>query len=206
MIDENELKNGVNVCLSNAESLINDAELLKANGRNERAYTLFQLASEEIGKASQVLNFLLLEDINNPNSYKLFLKEFHSHKSKTTSFINYDYFVLKALKEIVKDKRKFLDATVYEYNNLNLINDRKNHSLYTSIINNKFASPRQLISIDHLNHIEFRIITRFKIAKAMIEAALSVSFEIREYLRVNPLNKKPLEIKAIKEFNELLKS
>jgi AbiV family abortive infection protein len=205
-MNEDELKNGVGICLLNAESLISDAELLKNNGRKERAYTLFQLASEEIGKASQVLNFLLLKDINDANAYKLFLKQFLDHKAKTNSFISFDYFVLMALKEQIVDKKKFLEATIYEFNNLKLLNDLKNYSLYTSIIDDKFLSPKQLITNEHLNHIEFRINTRYKLAKFMLETATKVSHEIREFQLNTPIDEEQLRIKTVDEIVELLSS
>lgn len=204
MLNEAELKNGISVCLSNAENLINDADLLKSHNRKERAYTLFQLASEEIGKASQILNFLLLKDINDEKAFKIFLKQFRDHKFKTQSSIGFDYFVLDALKDIIRDKKQFLDTTMYEYDNLDLINNKKNYSLYTSIINNRFLAPRELISETDLNHIEFRVQTRFKIAKAMLEAASAVAEEIRKYLIDTPIDEEKLRIKTLNEIKELI--
>ncbi len=195
MLTEKELINGIRKCILNGEHLISDAKLLQLNNRKERAYTLFQLASEEIGKASLILNFLIFEDINDVESINIFMNDFKKHKLKTDYFISFDYLLILALKDLLKNKTKFLSATLYEHQNLNKIDNKKNFSLYTSILNDKFITPQELITKEDLEHIEFRVFTRFKIAKPMLEIATKNVSAIRKYIVDSSLSRRNVEKK-----------
>ena len=56
---------GINAIISNAHSLIDDAELLYEHGRYERAAALSILAVEEAGKVSIIRSILMEDDQKN---------------------------------------------------------------------------------------------------------------------------------------------
>lgn len=180
------LKDGIYKCLSNAEALISDANFLKDNNRRERAYSLFQLGSEEIGKAFIIYYYMLVEDRNDTKAFKKFLKEFRDHKLKTERFISLDYYVLLAAKEVIKDKLKFLKSTIYELENIDKLNNFKNYSLYTTFESGQFRSPKDIITETDIKRMEFRTFSRFTMAKTILTPAMEHYQEIKDYYDSNP--------------------
>jgi AbiV family abortive infection protein len=69
-MDRTEYLNGINKSLDNASELYDDAEILFKLKRYPRAYTLYQLSIEEIGKVSIIYNFLLFRNIQNISEKK----------------------------------------------------------------------------------------------------------------------------------------
>jgi AbiV family abortive infection protein len=72
LLDDNNLIEGIRKCIINAKSLIDDALLLKEHGRFARAYTLFQLSIEELGKSSILYFFATSQDVDKETNLKKF--------------------------------------------------------------------------------------------------------------------------------------
>jgi AbiV family abortive infection protein len=178
LLDDKNLIEGIRKCLVNAESLIKDAFILKENNSIERAYTLFQLSIEELGKASMVYFFATSQDSEKLGNLKIFKKDFHSHKAKTTKAINFDAVLLSSIKE-KSERHKFLYSILLEHENLETFNDLKNYSLYTSIIKDKFLLPSEIITQKHLEEIEIRATTRFDLVKSGLNFLLDNFDEIK---------------------------
>lgn len=205
-LSNNELTDAIYKCLSNAEDLISDANCLKDNNRKERAYSLFQLGSEEIGKAFIIYYYMLTEDRNDMKAFNKFLKEFRDHKLKIKRFISIDYFVLLATKDVINDKLKFLNSSNYEFENIDKLNDFKNYSLYTSFMKGKFWAPKDIITATDIKRMEFRTFSRFTMAKTILIPAIEHYQEIKDYYDANPSiqNQQKILENTTKSINDLL--
>jgi AbiV family abortive infection protein len=172
LIPNKELAKGIKKCFNNAAALLDDATFLKDSGRKERAYTLFQLANEEIAKTFLV--FFFLTEPDKDKKIKGFRKDFQAHKVKIKQAFNLD-IVLLGLVKGKKTKQKIGKILQYEHSQHDAINDLKNFSLYTSIIANKFKEPKEIITIKKLQAIESRVIFRYKVAKDFFEMPFTKS-------------------------------
>lgn len=179
-ITEEEFKRGINLCLENANDLISDAELLLKNNRFQRSYSLFQLASEEVGKGLLIyLNFIFPVS-GEEDSFKTFKREFKHHSIKMERIISMEFFLL----QMAKDKKTKLAFIKNLYSNLHSIdelNNKKNYSLYTTIINNRFKHPKELISENDVIELKKMTTVRMSLAKSMIEFGLPIIDELKEY-------------------------
>jgi AbiV family abortive infection protein len=185
LLDDNNLIEGIRKCIINAKSLIDDALLLKEHGRFARAYTLFQLSIEELGKSSILYFFATLQDVDKETNLKKFRKEFLNHKVKTERAINFDAIILSSIKEKT-DRHKFLYSILMEHQNIEIFNDLKNYSLYTSLIEDKFLLPCETISEELLSEIEARATVRFDLIKPTIEFLLKGFDEVKQAnLKIN---------------------
>lgn len=166
LLDENLIE-GINKCILNAESLIRDAFILKENKSIERAYTLFQLSIEETGKASMLYFFSAQSQTEKLANLKAFKKDFINHKIKTTKAINFDTVLLATIKD-KSDRQRFYNAILLEHENLEYFNVLKNYSLYTSILKDRFFLPSELITEKHLEGIEIRATNRLELIKSTL--------------------------------------
>jgi AbiV family abortive infection protein len=80
--NESELLIAVSKSISNSEDLISDADLLQDNNRLARAYTLYQLALEEAGKAMDIYCSLLFGTFKDNGGQKILKENFKSHIKK----------------------------------------------------------------------------------------------------------------------------
>ena len=167
----NEYFKGISKSLSNAEDLFDDAEILFDLKRYQRAYTLYQLSIEEIGKASLIYSFILDKDYSNKNEFIIFKKSFLSHKKKTASSNGID-LIFSFLNNDIRIKKKL----IYQYylfdKHLSQLNDYKNKSLYTDISNNKFISPKETITKEITDEIKFVAEIRLNVAKGFLKIGI----------------------------------
>lgn len=145
----------------NAIELIEEANILLDNNRIPRAFTLFQLAIEELGKCAMISSYILEND--NSKIEKL-LKDLKKHKIKTNYSIGYDMMVYELLSE--KHKKTLIESTIFNTNNIPIVDDFKNYSLYTSIVNNEFKKPSEIINRENVQDHKFYAEVRLNIAKA----------------------------------------
>lgn len=131
---------GISAIVSNAHSLIDDAELLYENGRYERATALSILAVEEAGKIS-IIRSILMEDDQKELSKEW--KRFRNHLDKNWGLAFFDsvqqgrkhFDELKSLLTDEKSKKSF------EY--------LKQLAFYTEFFKNKnWSSPDKVINKD----------------------------------------------------------
>lgn len=179
LIDEAFLKITAQKAIENAKSLIDDAELLKANGRLSRAYTLYQLSIEEVGKA--IFSFILLiPEFNTQETIREYIAEFFSHKKKADRSKGLDVFVVEVLHQGEPEKAlNFIEGTIKE--NSTQLDNFKNYSLYVSEINGKIWRPDEIIKTNSVDYIWMRAWTRFRAAEAMVNLGLQNIDQIRDY-------------------------
>jgi len=156
----------------NARSLYDDAMILKHAGRIERAYTLFQLSTEESGKALMALGFLLYEDYKDASRQKQFIKELKDHQHKTTKAMNLDGMIADSVDD-PKERRTLREFFYQRYSQVSLMNDRKNYSLYVSILEDKVVQPSDVIKLELVEEIKlwanFRCVGVEKLMSLAIE-------------------------------------
>jgi len=141
-----EIKKGIELSIENSFELISDAEILYENERYARAYSLSQLALEELGKSIMLFDFYhnLQADDRKTFDFKTFRRNFRDHKWKTYESIfiellmkgnskspEFKTVALENFKKIQKNKKGHFD-------------NLKNQSLYVSLLNDKFKKPNEL--------------------------------------------------------------
>lgn len=201
MIEIAEIYKGIKKALSNAIEMISDAEFLYQNNRLARSYSLFQLGIEEIGKVSMLYRFVIENLIGETNDFKRLYKKLTDYKAKDKESVLYDLFILSYAfeKEQYVDNELF-NIIKYEYLNIDLINNYKNYSLYTSIIENKFKTPKELITKELVENIKWRAQNRLDLIKAIIDKHISMDFKDFKQNLMNLASKFNYKI----EYNEAL--
>jgi AbiV family abortive infection protein len=200
IINDEILKKVAAKSMQNAESLMSDADLLREAKRYQRAYALYQFSMEEVGKAiSSVLLLALIDPTNEDIS--IYKKNFtkHRYKIKRSSFL--DSFICQVLyKGDYEGAMNFLNSSLEE--NESILDDRKNKSLYTEIIGEEVKVPSEMIDDTHMNYVQFRATTRYKMAQPMVKMLSEHYEELREYQKINgSLKHTPIDTeKAAKEF------
>lgn len=202
-LNKNEYFEAIEKSLSNAEELIEEAEILVKHNKNARAYTLFQLSIEEVGKASLTFQFVLNGNIDDIGETKQFFKKFLSHTTKTESSKGIDFMFALNVGNTPFTK-KLLKDLMFADEEVNISNNYKNYSLYTSLIDDKFYKPSELITTDRLGKIAHYAKLRIKIAKPFFKIGIEnydVLFETR-----NDLDVETMSIETQKKIEELLAS
>ncbi len=178
-MDRTEYLNGINKSLVNASDLYDDAEILFKKERYPRAYTLYQLSIEEIGKVSLIYNFLLYRNIQDISEQKILIRQFTNHKSKTESSIGLD-ILLAFLISDQKLKKKIIYQVHKQEKELEQLNLLKNSSLYTDIKNGKFIQPKEIITEKLTTEIKFIAQIRLNIARGFFKIAIENFDQLRE--------------------------
>ena len=133
--------------LDNARDLILDADLLKENKRIPRAYTLYQLATEEVGKAIYCYLIIFQQQYDNPKVKSEFKSVFFSHSEKTEKSGHLNMIMVQILfKGNFEGALNFLQESINEKTQLKEIDNLKNNSLYTAVIDSKVKNPSEIIT------------------------------------------------------------
>jgi len=138
--------------LSNAEELYQEAVILKDNKRYARAYTLFHLSIEEIGKVFIIYKYLLGNDYSD-DQMKEFEKEFKQHKVKIDFATNID-----VLANWVNEgglTAEILEKATYSKKQIDDLNDLKNLSLYSFFHKGSSFKPSDMIEDKDVEQIHF---------------------------------------------------
>ena len=86
-MNEKQIVEGIPKIIDNAEAIYADADLLRENGRFERAYSLFQLSIEEIAKAFMLSGTLIFEDLSSNEVQARLKKDLKDHELKSKNSI-----------------------------------------------------------------------------------------------------------------------
>lgn len=146
-----EVKKGLKYCFENSLALIQDAELLFENDSYARAYSITQLAIEEIGKARMVFDLYMSIVMGDRKEFDFpkFRKNFRDHKWKTVeSKISNIYYNASVRSQSTQELEEFAlknfaemqKAKNGDYDKL------KNNGFYVSIENNSFCSPKEMFN------------------------------------------------------------
>jgi AbiV family abortive infection protein len=173
-LGHDELVRGIKLSLKNAESLIEDAEFLNNIGKLARAYTLFQLATEELGKTRLLVSLLFSVKSGKEINYKKIKEEFLHHETKTKGSMIFEQVALLLLfAEQNDDASRNTIKMAYqdlknEMNNVKILNERKNLSLYVSVIDKKFILPDDYITQDMVDNLSFNANVRLKASTPLL--------------------------------------
>lgn len=187
-LDEKSLLIAIEKSMINAEELLFDADLLQRNGRMARAYTLYQLATEETGKAMRIYGSIVLGLLSTEKGRKEFVKNFTSHIEKAQSARSLSLLVIEEIRR--KDEQlgdKLLDMLMTEFSESKTLNDYKNFSLYTSWIDDSYKTPMEMITNGKVNYIELMSKNRFAVAKAFFQSALQIIDQVKQLAIENPM-------------------
>ena len=181
----------VRKAVENAGQLVEEAKLLKEHNRFARAFTLYQLSIEEIGKASMTFGFLLFGDIEDGAEQKAFLKEFRDHKTKTKRATGVDLNIARTINNRELSKT-LISNVVKQHEEVDKINDYKNYSLYTSFIDGAVYLPSEFISEQLVEDLGFYAEIRFEASRQYYEAS------IRDFDEL-------VKVKATMDFDKILR-
>lgn len=187
--------------LANARELIDEAEILVQNKKIARAYTLFQLSIEEVGKAFLTFNFVLNGDIDNAAEIREFDSAFINHKAKTKFSQGLD-FMFALMSEKTPDTKKILENFMEQRDKVNISNNYKNYSLYTSLIDNKFYMPSEIITEQQLSDIAYYAKLRLSIANPFFTLGIE-NFDALYETRDN-LDEGAILNEGVKKLREIL--
>lgn len=202
-MDDKELENGYHLVSQNAESLINESKFLLDNGFFARAYTLAQLAIEEVGKCSILCNAILRfyhgEEIN----IKFFKeKGFFDHKEKTKASFISEYTAIWMYEKSIGEKTNLRNEVLNDYQNLSALNNFKNHSLYVGVQDDKFISPLNAIDKDMATAILKKAHLRLTAERGSFRSLdqMKVSADAILEIESDPEKKKEIAKKLKEEF------
>ncbi|AMA49007.1 MULTISPECIES: AbiV family abortive infection protein [Flavobacterium] len=172
----------VEKCLENAKELFDEAEILKTHKKFARAYTLFHLSNEEIGKIFLVYKFLLTDDYSQPSITK-FNKKFTNHKVKLDLSTNIDIISHQVFDG--KLDSKTIENLTYSKDKISKLNDFKNYSLYTFFKNGSVYKPSDIIEPEVIESISQITKSRLIGIKSFNKAFLP---KIDEFIEMAKLN------------------
>lgn len=196
---ESELLIAIEKSVLNSEELIADADLLKENDRIPRAYTLYQLAIEEVGKAMDIYGSIVLGLVESEGGQKKLAKNFKDHVAKAQGARMFNLiYIVDLMKRDRETGEKLLEWTLQEMQGAQILNNYKNYSLYTSFIDNTYKMPKEIITLGRLNYIELMAKTRVKLAKSYLDLSLQNLDELKEYAKNNSI--------SVEKGNELIKN
>ncbi len=154
MITGSELVNGYNLSMENAKALIDEAELLAKNNRLSRAYTLYQIAIEEIGKC--VILYQAILDLYMGHAIDItYLKNkgFFSHEEKSRRSITAELYAIHLVERNGLELDSIKKGLVNDYTRVKRITSTKNSSLYVEIIDEVFSSPKSAVTNEMIEDI-----------------------------------------------------
>lgn len=204
--NEKELLIAVSKSISNSEDLISDADLLLDNNRWARAYTLFQLAIEEAGKAMDIYGSLLLGTFKDSEGQKMLTGNFKSHIKKAGRARSITIlWALQLFKNNDKSKgERILKSVLQEMGAANEINDYKNYSLYTSFIDNTYKNPREIITEKMVSVLRSLAKDRVALVKQFFTIPSKQYEEMKKCAAENPITNEDGDVEAMKYLEENL--
>ena len=184
MLAYKELKNGFDLALENARNLYNEAKGLAIFEHYSRAYTLYQLSIEEVGKCIILLRALIEGSLGvNIDSHYLRLLGYFDHQSKTS--LGAERVMLQLFeKSTGHDITEFLKELKYDAQHVKDINALKNESLYVGFNGNKFVAPKSVITKEMVDDIAFKADIRIHAIIPMFPTEEQLD-EIVEFLKQN---------------------
>ncbi len=156
----NVLENAVLNALNNAEELFEEAVILEDNKKYARAYTLFHLSIEEVGKVFVIFKYLLGNDYS-VEIMKKFSNEFRLHKVKIDSATNIDV-IATWLIDGGELTAEIINNVTYSKAEIENLNELKNLSLYSFFHKNSSFKPSDIIKQNDVRKIHLTAQYRIK--------------------------------------------
>lgn len=172
MLTFQKLEHGYKLSLVNARQMFKEAEGLAIFEHYARAYTLYQLSIEEIGKCIILMRAILCVLLGEQIDYDC-LKDwgFENHISKSRSSLGAESVMLNFFqKHVGYDCKELFDELELYASSLKKVNKVKNDSLYVGFNGNKFVSPQECISKEMVDDIAFKALIRIKAMEPMLRS------------------------------------
>ena len=188
-----EIYIGIKKCHENSSELIDDGNYLYNDKRYSRAYSIFQLATEESAKI-KILIRLALDKLAGKSltkdDRKPYNKIFTDHIAKNRYAVSTDleYYKLsqKINLPIVRDPNKIIN----EINNPKQLDIFKQNGLYVSLMHNKFKKPSEIINKAKCTELQDVVTQRFKMIESTMNHFLShTDFMVEKWRQTLPNNK-----------------
>ncbi|MBZ9847418.1 AbiV family abortive infection protein [Mesorhizobium sp. CA14] len=151
---------GIVAVKDNALELLDDAKILRANGKLARAYAAAYMACEENGKLSVLLGAATQIIIGRPVDWKSTAKRFRSHDSKASQFMGLAN-AIPLLESAVKQGQKSVSMSEVLFKALVGVNvgpmlfQGRNASLYCDFVDGVFKRPSDVVTsemVDRMIH------------------------------------------------------
>lgn len=183
-----QLHYAFDVTLDNAKQLQEEAYILYVFEHYARSYSLYQFSIEEVGKCIIFLTALLFLLKGKMVDEKLLMDlGFRYHQKKTLGSLGAEKILLDFFqKNSNTDLSVLYEDLEWEQKNINVTNDLKNNSLYVSIIDETFQTPKDLITKEMVEEIAFKADLRIKGVGPMFpnESQLKV---LQQYINISDL-------------------
>lgn len=180
IISDTELEIGIEKSLKNARELIDEGDILLRENRISRAYCLYQLAAEEVGKSRLLFALIMNRKLENNINYKEVNWEFLHHQTKSKSALTFEMIALLLFYSGKQDisaqerKSKFLDALqrVQDENDVHELNNNKNNSLYVGIRDGNFFEPSDIITKEMAVELRTNVLIRLEAGRTVLTGML----------------------------------
>jgi AbiV family abortive infection protein len=135
-----QVEQAAEMAVANAFELLDEADLLRANERNARAYFLAQIACEEVGKVPILITAAVSGHLGFDVDWRRIDQVLRTHTIKIAQVLFMD--------SIVGGEGVAAGAAAYEADlrRMRGYTDLKNASLYSSRVDGEFRRPSELIS------------------------------------------------------------
>lgn len=167
-MDDKEIEKGFHLVIENAALLIGEAKILFENDRHARAYTLAQLAIEEIGKSTfltrAILEYYMGQEINIKYFDKL---GFRKHQEKTKHSLKPELLAIWMFERSRGEKTELRNGVIEDFNRIDEYNTLKNDSLYVGINDDSFVAPAAIITGDFAKALISKAELRLAAAKPL---------------------------------------
>lgn len=146
-----------------------------------RAYCLYQLAVEEVGKSRLLFAFIMKRKLGKNIDYKEVNRGFAHHQTKSKSALTFEQIALLLMYSSEKDKTpeerraSFLDSLkrVQDENDVHVLNNNKNNSLYVGIKDDRFFEPSDVISREMAIELRTNVLIRLETGKTLLKTMLN---------------------------------
>ena len=135
-----QILSAISKTLENAQELIEDAELLLENNRYPRAFALAHLACEELIKCQLLFPVAFELARDRPIDWKTIDRGLKEHRVKIGGAIFLDFVLEPSSNGVYQASKLSQRMSAVED-----INNRKNYSLYASLIDHEYFKPSELI-------------------------------------------------------------
>ncbi len=175
--------------VQNAKDLIEDGHLLYAKERYQRAYALYQLANEELGKALFSMVHLISDYKDYADRINWYNRTFYDHKPKSITSTDIDLIAVSSMfvghpEEFAKFYKHHLGFSA-EIDHDQMERNRMN-CFYVDVVDGKVLVPSDLITKEMCTKLQTMVITRHHTASHSIKIAVETYIVIREDFEKNP--------------------
>ena len=198
-----EIERGFGLVIQNARDLIAEANLLLDNGYYPRAYSLTQLATEEIGKSSILLRAAFEYYMGVTIDFK-YLKDlgFAKHQEKTKQSLKPELIAIWLFEQSQGKTTDLRAGLIDDFNKIEELNDLKNNSLYVGIAKDAFFAPKEIITKDMVKKLIEKASLRLAAAEPLfrpLDDMKKAALKLKE-VNSDPKQEAELSKRASEEF------